>query len=322
MSRYQSKLLRAAWIGGILILVVPLAIYAIPHFLGGYQSYIILSGSMTPTLHEGDAVIVHQVPPSDIEKGDIITFEDGESYITHRVVGINKHNGSRSFETKGDSNDQPDPGAVPAASVVGHRFVSIPYIGHIILFTRTQIGMVLFIAVPFGLLFVSESKNLFSYYQAYTSSKKETDKQESHSTEANDQRQQTNQPVTQPTQSPDKQFMFGNSKSEDTIPEQETLETLQENRQRKIDELHATLSELEDGEKQFTVVASEVKSKYKYLGALEVLEDQLNDGTGLYPTHSGVQRAAAIADIEPEQVIVDLKDRNPDLAEQIFIQST
>lgn len=74
----------------------------------------------------------------------------------------------------------------------------------------------------------------------------------------------------------------------------------------KIDRIESRLDELESREDNYEV-------------ALEMLEDQLADGAHIFPQHGQVQKAAHIAEIEPEDVITDLKDRNPSVPEYAFM---
>lgn len=159
---------------GLLLLVaivLPFVIYAVPQVVGASQSYVVLSGSMTPTFAPGDVVVVNDVPPARIQEGDVITFGGSATQppTTHRVIAIERSNGHRIFRTKGDNNEDPDPSPVPASEVRGRvmelpawlpgvfpSIFVIPYIGHVILFAQTTVGLVVLILGPFVLLAGSE----------------------------------------------------------------------------------------------------------------------------------------------------------------------
>lgn len=68
----------------------------------GMRALIISSGSMEPELMIGDVIIIKQ--DDDYNVGDIITFNDNNSLVTHRIV---KKDGSQ-FVTKGDNNNTQD----------------------------------------------------------------------------------------------------------------------------------------------------------------------------------------------------------------------
>jgi hypothetical protein len=56
----------------------------------------------------------------------------------------------------------------------------------------------------------------------------------------------------------------------------------------------------------------------EYEGALQVIEDIIYQGARIDVDHVQVKRAAEIQDIFTSDVILDLKDRNPDLPDEAF----
>lgn len=79
----------------------------IPDFFG-YKTFVIVSGSMEPTIMTQDAILVKEVPEEEIGINDIISFSQGENIITHRVIGIVKEDGITKYRTKGDNNNTED----------------------------------------------------------------------------------------------------------------------------------------------------------------------------------------------------------------------
>ncbi|SIS01780.1 signal peptidase I [Natronorubrum thiooxidans] len=144
--------------GGVLILLVLVGIIAMPGLVGGNDAYIVTSGSMSPTIEAGDVIVTQDVSPDEIESGDIVTFHDGSNeqsgYITHRVVDVVEENGERYFELKGDANDNPDEGLVPAEYAQGELHWHIPYLGHLLLFARSTLGLFVLVIGP-GLALVA-----------------------------------------------------------------------------------------------------------------------------------------------------------------------
>ena len=143
--------------------VVPFVLYAVPQLAGATQSYVVLSDSMSPTIHAGDVVFVADRPTAEISEGDVVTFSDAEiagssgtSLVTHRVVEVTREDGKRAFRTKGDANEEADNGLVSASDIVGVVTFSIPYIGWVLAFGQTRLGTILLVVVPFGLLALSE----------------------------------------------------------------------------------------------------------------------------------------------------------------------
>ncbi len=60
-----------------------------PDFFG-YKSFVIMSGSMEPTIKKGDAILVKEVPENEIRLNDIISFtittNQNKTNVTHRVI--------------------------------------------------------------------------------------------------------------------------------------------------------------------------------------------------------------------------------------------
>lgn len=72
--------------------------------INGYAILEVASGSMEPTLHVGDMIII-DTKIKDYFKDDIITFYDYDgSFITHRIISIDKNE----MITKGDNNNTED----------------------------------------------------------------------------------------------------------------------------------------------------------------------------------------------------------------------
>lgn len=126
----------------VTMIAIPGILYAVPQLAGADGAYVVLSGSMTPTLRVGDVVFVESGAP---QVGDVITFHaPSGSLVTHRVVEVR----DASFVTKGDANSANDPREVPADQVVGKLAFKIPAWGLIGMFARTTVGYVVLVLVP------------------------------------------------------------------------------------------------------------------------------------------------------------------------------
>lgn len=160
---------RVARIGVTILLVVvvlPFVLTAVPQVVGADESYVVVSGSMEPTISPGDVVVVRSVNPDRIKQGALITFEQqgGEvEQVTHRVVEVVTRDGERYFRTRGDAMEDPDRQLVPASAVIGRVIFYLPYVGHVVLFAQSWVGFVALLVVPVGLLISSE---LWSLAQA------------------------------------------------------------------------------------------------------------------------------------------------------------
>ncbi|MFB6071259.1 MAG: signal peptidase I [Halanaeroarchaeum sp.] len=148
------------------LILIPFVVFAVPQVVGASQSYVVLSSSMAPTINAGDVVIVEDVPPAAIEEGDIITFRpSGGGFgsaerVTHRVVEVVQREDGTYFRTKGDAVEEPDPTLVAASNVVGRVVFHIPYLGYVVTFAGTKMGIVSLVIVPAVLLGVSEVYDL------------------------------------------------------------------------------------------------------------------------------------------------------------------
>ncbi len=88
-----------------------------PSFFG-YSLLEVVSGSMEPTIHIGDYIVV-DTHVKEFHENDIVTFRDvNGSFVTHRLVKIQDD----LMITKGDAND-PEDEPMPMSSIVGlYRF--------------------------------------------------------------------------------------------------------------------------------------------------------------------------------------------------------
>jgi len=144
----------------ILLVAVTALSYLAPHF--GWRVDAVLSGSMEPELKTGAVVITRPVEPEAIAVGDIITFHPttvGENLISHRVIGIEEHS-PLYFQTKGDTNDDPDPFIVPAQNVVGKICFHVPFLGYATQFLKTPGGFLFALVIPGLIIIVMDVVNI------------------------------------------------------------------------------------------------------------------------------------------------------------------
>ena len=152
LSRSSLPKARSLVVTLVLIAAVsPFVVFALPEVVGADESYVVLSGSMEPTLSPGDVVIVDAT--ATVGVGDIITYDTGDQVpTTHRV--IDERDGG--YQTKGDANENVDSGLVAFESVIGRTIITIPFVGYVILWANSPVGYVLLVVVPLVLLGVSE----------------------------------------------------------------------------------------------------------------------------------------------------------------------
>jgi len=126
----------------VLVFMVMFAILLAGPYLIGLKTYAVISGSMEPALKVGCLAYVKPAEPSEIKKGDIITFlMEGSSMVaTHRVVDINT--AEQTFTTKGDANENKD-APIGFDRLIGKTLFGIPYLGYPSMFMKTKKGIVL-----------------------------------------------------------------------------------------------------------------------------------------------------------------------------------
>lgn len=128
-------------IGTIMLLAVIAAAIplTIPEFMG-YDIYNVVSGSMEPAIPIGSIIYVKEVDPVDIEKGDIIAFQSGETVVMHRVMKNDVTNGA--FTTKGDANNAEDLTEVRYSALVGKVARHIPVLGQLLILFGSMLGRI------------------------------------------------------------------------------------------------------------------------------------------------------------------------------------
>lgn len=105
----------------------------------GYSTAVVASGSMEPALSVDDLILNHT--EDSYEEGDIITFQNGDSLTTHRIVEVT----DEGYVTQGDANNTTDLDVVPFKAVIGRVVWAIPYVGSVLAFLKTPLGMVILI---------------------------------------------------------------------------------------------------------------------------------------------------------------------------------
>lgn len=115
--------------------------------INGYAMLEVVSGSMEPTIHKGDMIIIDTKARYYKDK-DIITFYDKEgSFVTHRILSIDLENGT--MVTKGDNNNTKD-AASSLTNVVGKYVTKLTGIGVLLASFKNPFTMVMIFII--GLL--------------------------------------------------------------------------------------------------------------------------------------------------------------------------
>jgi len=125
----------------------------VPDFMG-YKPFIVLSGSMEPTILAGDIIVTKNIAPEQIVKGDVIAFRaEKNTVVTHRVTDVQTANGV-SFLTRGDANTGADARAVSVEELEGIYHWRVAGVGKFAMFLQTPIGMLIFVITPLCLFII------------------------------------------------------------------------------------------------------------------------------------------------------------------------
>lgn len=126
-----------------------------------YKPFIVLSGSMEPTIKTGSVVIVK--PSESYFIGDVITFApNGKSkdLVTHRILNIEGEGGNLSYITKGDANEDQDSTPINREFIFGKSQLVIPYAGFVVNYAKTPQGFILFVIIPATIIVYEELKSM------------------------------------------------------------------------------------------------------------------------------------------------------------------
>ncbi len=122
-------------------IILATLLIAAPMLLG-YQSVMVISGSMEPDYPVGSITYYKAADFEDIGVGDVITFDLGEtSLATHRVVAVVES--AQAFTTKGDANETNDVNPVSYDKIQGKTLnFAIPFAGYFITYVKSAVVII------------------------------------------------------------------------------------------------------------------------------------------------------------------------------------
>ena len=112
-------------------------------YLFGIVPYVVLSGSMEPTIDTGSLCFINKnAKYEDVKEKDIIAFKlsDG-TLVTHRAIEITE----TGIVTKGDNNDGADSNQVKKDNFVGKNLFWIPKVGYAVKAFQSTKGKIIVI---------------------------------------------------------------------------------------------------------------------------------------------------------------------------------
>ena len=155
----------------ILLIIVPILIYNItiiikyiqnpketPDFLG-FKTYEIVSRSMEDTINKNDIIVVKKVDKNEIDENDIISFDNGNEIITHRIVEIENINGQTLYTIKGDNNRFEDDEKILFEQIEGKYVFKLSKLGYLMNFLKNRYFLIiLFIILIFCFIHIINVK--------------------------------------------------------------------------------------------------------------------------------------------------------------------
>ena len=117
--------------------------------IAGYTLFRITTGSMEPTYPVDTLILVKKTDPSQIQKGDVISFYSSDPALggavnTHRVTGVQTDGTHWSYKTKGDANNIEDAYGTSETALIGKVTGSSLFLGKL---ARLIVNPLLFIPV-------------------------------------------------------------------------------------------------------------------------------------------------------------------------------
>ena len=120
-----------------------------------FNAYVVLSGSMLPTIQIKDVVVTKKIPEEKLQINDVITFISpderfGGISVTHRIIDkiYDESKGIYTYRTKGDNNNIADSVLVPNDNILGKVIFKIPKLGYIHDVLSSKGGLIILVLIP------------------------------------------------------------------------------------------------------------------------------------------------------------------------------
>jgi signal peptidase len=129
-----------------------LALSTLPR-LFGYETLVVLSGSMGDAAPTGSVVVGRRTPAEDVEVGDVILMRrEAQPPVLHRVIEKVRRDGETVVRTKGDANPRPDPDLYVLRGSTTTPALVVPYGGYLLGYASTRVGWLLLVVLPMTVL--------------------------------------------------------------------------------------------------------------------------------------------------------------------------
>ena len=118
----------------------------------GFGVSVVLSGSMEPELSVNDLIVV--TPKDEYTVDDVVVYQVRGTLIVHRIIEITEDG----VITQGDANNAPDD-PIKMKDIKGEVAFSVPFLGTVVQFTKTPVGIVIVLAAALLLMELSFSRD-------------------------------------------------------------------------------------------------------------------------------------------------------------------
>lgn len=131
--------------------------------IGGYSVMKVVTGSMEPSIHVDDYILIKKTDVSELKVGDVITFLSDDPQIkdmpnSHRITEINEDG---TFTVKGDANPTEDVYKVRADRIIGRYVRKMRLFRFIGSFASSKKLLMILFILPTVCICIYESRSLF-----------------------------------------------------------------------------------------------------------------------------------------------------------------
>lgn len=145
--------------------------------IGGYSVMKVVTGSMEPSIHVDDYILIKKVDVSELKVGDVITFLSDDPQIkdmpnSHRITEINEDG---TFTVKGDANPTEDVYKVRADRIIGRYVRKMRLFRFIGSFASSKKLLMILFILPTVCICIYESRSLFRIIRGTNEPQDETE---------------------------------------------------------------------------------------------------------------------------------------------------
>jgi signal peptidase len=120
--------------------------------LVGFESFVVPTATMQPTIHSGDLAVVRPTRATDLGVGDVITYRmpyNPDLVLTRRVLFVESDaSGHLNIQTRGDAEATAEQVTVAPHTPIGRVAYAIPRLGLLLELLNQPVGKVALLGLP------------------------------------------------------------------------------------------------------------------------------------------------------------------------------